>query len=78
MSLPLIPTALVTGASGGIGLDLARLFVRDGYRTIVVARDTPRLEAAEHLPEHLARVRREPRLPSLDSSGLRAWRLTSW
>ena len=36
-------TALITGASGGIGLDLARLFARDGYRVILVARTEEKL-----------------------------------
>lgn len=39
-------TAVVTGASGGIGLALARLFARDRFDVVLVARDTPRLEAA--------------------------------
>ncbi|HEX5438047.1 MAG TPA: SDR family oxidoreductase [Gemmatimonadaceae bacterium] len=38
-------TALITGASGGIGYELARLFARDGYALILVARSVPKLEA---------------------------------
>ena len=31
-------TALVTGASSGIGLEFSRLFARDGYHVIAVGR----------------------------------------
>lgn len=36
--------ALVTGASSGIGQELAKLCARDGYNLILVARDQQRLE----------------------------------
>ena len=37
-------TALITGASGGIGLELARVFGAEGYDLIVVARSADQLE----------------------------------
>ncbi|MCX6639203.1 MAG: SDR family oxidoreductase [bacterium] len=44
------PTVLITGASSGIGWELAKLFARDGYDLVLVARDEPKLiELADQL-----------------------------
>ncbi|MGE5236018.1 MAG: SDR family NAD(P)-dependent oxidoreductase [Acidobacteriota bacterium] len=37
-------TALITGASSGIGRELARLFARDGSSLVLLARSRPRLD----------------------------------
>jgi short-subunit dehydrogenase len=40
------PTALVTGGSGGIGLELAKVLARNGFHLVLVARNRDTLEAA--------------------------------
>jgi uncharacterized protein len=45
-------TALITGASSGIGYELARLFARDGYNLVLVARNQKQLvQIADELKE---------------------------
>lgn len=41
-------TVLITGASGGIGLELARCFARDGYGLVLAARSAEKLAAIAH------------------------------
>jgi uncharacterized protein len=47
-----MPTALITGASGGIGLELARVFAEQGFALVLLARNRERLNeiAAELKP----------------------------
>src|SRR5690242_18719507 len=47
-------TALITGASAGLGLELARLFARDKHDVILVARRRDKLDAlaAELAEQH--------------------------
>ncbi len=45
-------TSLITGASSGIGRELAKRFARDGFGLVLVARDAARLE---ELSEELRR-----------------------
>ena len=40
------PLALITGASSGIGFELAKLLARDGYRLMITARASERLDRA--------------------------------
>ncbi len=44
-------TALITGASGGIGLELARCFAADNYDLFLVARDIEKLNRAAQMLE---------------------------
>jgi short-subunit dehydrogenase len=52
-------TALITGASGGIGYELALLFARDGYDCILVARSQDKLK------ELASRLEREHHVKTL-------------
>ncbi len=47
-SNPVSRTALITGGSSGIGLELAHLFASDGYRLVVVARNRGALLELAH------------------------------
>lgn len=49
-------TALITGASTGIGLDLAVLAARDGFDCILVSRSEPRLHELKKVLEKRYRV----------------------
>ncbi len=45
-------TALITGASSGIGYELSKLFAREGYNLVLVARNKQKLEkSADELKE---------------------------
>lgn len=57
--------AIVTGASGGLGLAFARELARRGYHLILVARSQPRLETAA---QALAATGRSVRVVPLDLS----------
>src|SRR5258707_132238 len=54
-------TALITGASSGIGLELARLFAHDGWDVVLVARSDAKLRAlADSLSEDRGVTARVP------------------
>src|SRR5579864_3575641 len=52
---PAPSTALITGASAGLGYEFAQLFARDKYNLVLVARSGPKLnELAEQLRQRHA------------------------
>ena len=72
-------TALVTGAGGGIGLELARLLAADGHDLVLVGRGRERLEsvAAELGDRHRVMVRVESWDLSEPRAAFRLWRQLS-
>lgn len=52
-------TALITGASGGIGYELAKVFAREGFNLVLVARSGARLQeiAADFKTQHNTETR---------------------
>jgi uncharacterized protein len=68
-------TALITGASGGIGLELARLLAADGYHLVMVGRDRERLDdvMVQLQTDHKIAVRCEPRDLSESHAAFQLW-----
>jgi short-subunit dehydrogenase len=68
-------TALITGAAGGIGLELTRLLAADGYNLVIVGRDRERLEGVEAdlRTQHQVRIRCESRDLSESRAAFQLW-----
>ena len=68
------PLAVVTGASSGIGLELARLCARNGYDLIIAADKGPLEEVAAELHDDVQRSK--PSRPiSRPPPASRPWKL---
>ncbi len=59
------PVAVITGASAGIGVELARVFAREGHHLALVARREDRLRA---LADEIAAISRRPIVIAADLS----------
>jgi len=68
-------TALITGAAGGIGLELARLVAADGHDLVLIGRDQTRLDgrAEELRARHRIDVRCVARDLSEPGAAFRLW-----
>lgn len=66
MTSPSRPVALVTGASGGIGLELARLCAKGGHDVILVARSREKLDEIGKYLSGMYGVRTEVIVADLD------------
>jgi uncharacterized protein len=68
-------TALITGAGGGIGLELTRLLAADGHNVVVVGRNRERLERLEGdlRARHQIAVRCEPRDLARSRAAFELW-----
>ena len=62
-------TALITGASGGIGLELCQLFAQDGYQLILVARESEKLEKLSNQLAQKFKIHSTPIALDLSSPG---------
>jgi short-subunit dehydrogenase len=64
-------TALITGASSGIGLELARCFAEDGYNLVLVSHSAAALEA-EAANSRVSLTSAQLTLPAISASAMRA------
>jgi short-subunit dehydrogenase len=63
------PTALITGASGGIGLELARLCAKGGHDVVLVARNREKLQEIARYLSGMYGVRAEVVVADLRDEG---------
>src|SRR5258708_7878576 len=66
---PVRPTALITGASTGIGYELAKVFAENGHDLVLVARGTARLEKVAAECESLGQIKSQVLVKDLSMPG---------